>query len=67
MTNVRRINISLRSDTLDRLDQYAYEEHVSRSQAITSLVWKARVKNSSVRGQMNIDDFIKPGKSSKSK
>ena len=45
MPNVKRINISLQSDTLDRLDQYAFEEHVSRSQAITSLVWKAHVKN----------------------
>jgi metal-responsive CopG/Arc/MetJ family transcriptional regulator len=65
MPNVKRINISLQSDTLDRLDQYAFEEHVSRSQAITSLVWKAHVKNTNVRGQMNIDDFVKTVKSSK--
>ena len=67
MVNVRRINVSLRSDTLERLDQYAFEEHVSRSQAITSLVWKARVKNSTVRGQMNIDDFLNAEKPKKGK
>lgn len=67
MPDVKRINISVRSDTLDRLDQYAFEQHVSRSQAITSLVWNAHVKNSTVRGQMNMDDFVKPVKSSKSR
>lgn len=63
MVTAKRINISLQSDTLARLDQYAFEEHFNRSQAITALVWKANVKNTNVRGQMSIDDYIKPGKS----
>ena len=32
---VKRTNISLESDTLERIDQYAMENHCNRSQAIT--------------------------------
>lgn len=56
----RRINISLSTDTLERLDQLAFEEHKSRSQAVTDLVWKSRVQYSQIRGQTNVDDLLNP-------
>ncbi len=53
-----RINISLSEDTLDRLDQYAFEQHKTRSQMITDMVWSAKVKYEQVRGQMNMDTLV---------
>ena len=55
----KRTNISVSSDTLDRLDEYAKENHFNRSQAITQLVWQAKVKNPQARGQMTMDDFAR--------
>ncbi|MBR1685966.1 MAG: ribbon-helix-helix protein, CopG family [Clostridia bacterium] len=57
MTKVKRTNISLSSDTLERLDQYAIQNHTTRSQAITMLVWEAKVKNPQARGQMSVEDI----------
>ena len=57
-----RINISLGTDTLERLDQLAFEEHKSRSQAITDLVWKSKVLYSQIRGQTNMDGLLNPQK-----
>lgn len=54
-----RINISLSPDTLERLDQYAFENHSSRSKALTDLVWNAKVKNSQIRGQTSMDDILR--------
>ena len=53
-----RINISIRDDTLNRLDQLAFEEHKSRSQAITDLVWNAKVKNQQLRGQTSMESWL---------
>lgn len=52
----KRVNISIEEDTLERLKQYAYENHISAgvSGAITDLVWKAKIKNEQVRGQMSM-------------
>lgn len=48
----QRVNITLDADTKERLEQYAFENHLgSISAAITDLAWKAKVKNSQVRGQ----------------
>jgi metal-responsive CopG/Arc/MetJ family transcriptional regulator len=61
-----RVNISLEGDTLDRLDQYACEQHKTRSQAITDLVWQAKVKYEQLRGQYTISDLLsKPGQERK--
>ena len=57
MTKVKRTNISLSSDTLERLDQYAIQNHTTRSQAITMLVWEAKVQNPQARGQMSVEDI----------
>ena len=54
-----RVNISIRDDTLERLDQLAFEEHKSRSQAITDLVWSAKVKYQQIRGQTSMDSWLK--------
>ena len=54
-----RINISLTSDTLERLDQYAYETHSSRSKALTDLIWKAPVKHAQLRGQIDVVDLLR--------
>ena len=56
---VQRLNISLSGDTVERLDQYAYEQHCnSRSQAITHLLWEAKVKNAQLRGQIGLDEYM---------
>ena len=62
-----RVNISLQADTLDRLDQYAMQEHMSRSQAITRLVWEVKVKNPQASGQMTVDDLTASSRPKKSK
>ena len=54
-----RVNISLRADTLERLDQFAYEQHKSRSQAITDLVWQAKVRNVQIRGQTSMTELMR--------
>ena len=53
-----RVNISIRDDTLERLDQLAFEEHKSRSQAITDLVWGPKVKYQQIRGQTSMERWI---------
>ena len=58
----RRINLSIGSDTLERLDQLAFEKHKNRSQAVTDLVWEAKVQYSQIRGQTNVDDLLNPPK-----
>lgn len=49
-----RVNVSLDPDTHERLKQYAYEHHVTVSQAITDWIWSTKVKNENVRGQMTL-------------
>lgn len=58
-TEKKRVNISIDADTLDRLRQYAYENHIGNgvSGAITDLVWKAKVKNAQIRGQRSIEEI----------
>ena len=53
----QRVNITLDADTKERLEQYAFENHLgSISAAITDLAWKAKVKNQQVRGQTSLLD-----------
>lgn len=54
---ITRVNISLSTDTLNRLDQLAFETHSSRSKALTDLIWMAKLKNSQVRGQIGIEEL----------
>lgn len=53
----KRVNISIEEDTLERLRQYAYENHIGNgvSGAIEDLAWKAKVKSAQVRGQLTIE------------
>lgn len=51
MAGKTRINISITSDTADRLKQYAYEHHTTVSQAITDWIWSQKVKFENLPGQ----------------
>lgn len=50
-----RVNISVDEDTIERLKQYAYENHSTVSQVITDMAWKLKVKNEQVRGQKSLE------------
>mgnify|MGYP002627095709 CR=1 FL=1 len=50
----KRVNISLSEDTIERLEQYAWEHHTNVSQAITDWIWSEKVKKSQIRGQQSI-------------
>jgi len=50
----RHVCFTMTPDTLERLKQYAHENHTSASHALTELIWQAKVKNAQVRGQMNL-------------
>lgn len=51
----QRVNITLDPDTKERLEQYAWENHLGTiSAAITDLAWKAKVKNTQLRGQQTL-------------
>lgn len=50
-----RLNITVTSDTKERLKQYAFEHHTSISQAITDWIWHEKVKNEQIRGQQRMD------------
>lgn len=39
------INISTDLETKNRLNEYAKEKHMSMSQAVTTLVWEAKLKS----------------------
>ena len=39
--------------TLERLEDYCYENHTSPSEAVTRWIWAAKVKNTAIRGQMS--------------
>lgn len=55
----KKITITLTFDTIERLEQLAFEMHSSKSKAITDLIWAAKVKNQNVRGQMNFEQANK--------
>ena len=50
------ITVSTTADTIARIKQFAFENHMNVSQAITQLIWKAKVKNSAIKGQISIDE-----------
>ena len=51
----KRVNIYLSADTVERLKQYAFENHTSVSHAITDWIWRTKIKNDQVRGQQHLD------------
>lgn len=57
----KRVNISISEDTLERLKQYAFENHIGNgvSGAVEDLVWKAKVSGTQVRGQMSLKEAKK--------
>lgn len=54
-SKVKKVTVTMTPDTIERLEQLAYETHSSKSKAITDLIWAAKVKNTNVRGQISID------------
>lgn len=60
-----RVNISLEEDTIERLKQYAYENHTTVSGAITQWIWSARVKGENLPGQTALDAVTKPKRAKK--
>ena len=52
--NKKRVNIYISEDTVERLKQYAWENHTSVSHAITEWIWHTKVKNEQVRGQSTL-------------
>ena len=56
----QRVNISVTSDTAERLKQYAWEHHTTVSQAITDWIWSAKVKYEQVHGQIMLEECRKP-------
>lgn len=53
-TDKKRVNIYLSIDTIERLKQYAWENHTSVSYAITDWIWHAKVKNDQIPGQKSM-------------
>ncbi|WP_190324861.1 DUF6364 family protein [Mediterraneibacter catenae] len=54
-----KVNLSLDSDTAERLKQYAFEQHKTVSQAVTDWIWHEKVKFDQIRGQESL--FSKKG------
>lgn len=52
--NKKRMNIYLSEDTIERLKQYAWENHTSVSHAITEWIWHTKVSNEQIRGQTSL-------------
>lgn len=50
----KRVNIYLSEDTIERLKQYAWEQHTSVSHAITDWIWHTKVRNDQIRGQKKL-------------
>lgn len=50
----KKLNLYLEQDTIERLRQYAYEHHMTASQAVTQWIWSQKVKNENIRGQEEI-------------
>lgn len=53
----KRVNITINSDTQERLLQYGYENHIQGglSGVIEYIAWNnAKVKNSQIKGQLKL-------------
>lgn len=56
MKSTKNVCITLTPDTHERIKQYAFENHLSVSAALTQLIWAAKVKNVQVRGQYSLKE-----------
>lgn len=48
-----RMNISVDESTAERLKQYAKDKHSTVSQIVTDFIWKQKVSESPMKGQMS--------------
>ena len=53
-----RICISLSPDTVCRLDQYAREHNISRSQAVSDMVWRSKIRHPQLSGQISMEEYL---------
>jgi len=53
----KSMNIYISADTIERLRQYAADHHTTVSQAVTDWIWKQKVSEGQVKGQMSIDQI----------
>lgn len=56
-----KCNLTLTPATKERLLQYAEDHHLTggMSAAVEQLIWNAKVSKSQIKGQENIDSFLK--------
>ena len=47
-----KVLLSLDESTKARLEQYAFEHHTTMSQAITDVIWRLKVKDEQIPGQI---------------
>lgn len=50
-----KVNLSLDPSTAERLKTYATDHHQTVSQAVTDWIWRQKVSESPMRGQMSFD------------
>ena len=53
----KSMNIYISADTIERLRQYAADHHTTVSQAVMDWIWKQKVSEGQVKGQMSIDQI----------
>lgn len=53
-TKKGKLTLSIDASTRDRLAQYAKDHHTSISQAITDWIWRQKVSDPQIRGQMSL-------------
>jgi hypothetical protein len=51
-----KVSLSLTPDTAERLKQYAADHHTTMTQAVTDWIWKQKVSESPMKGQMTINE-----------
>ena len=49
-----KLTLSVDESTKQRLEQYAFEHHTTMSQAITDIIWRLKVKDEQIPGQIMI-------------
>lgn len=49
-----KLNLSLDEDTVERLKQYATEQHMNVSGAVTQWIWGVKISGADPRGQQTI-------------
>ena len=62
-----KVCLSLDEATVERLKQYAAEQHLNVSSAVTQWIWSAKVVGSDPKGQQTISGAVRAAKRKESK